>query len=155
MHEGRGREIIEHVFDKVVGVQSVALLTPPLLLPTACDCVPAGFPSPAQDYFDGDIDLNQHLIHNRPATYVVRIAGDSMMGAGIWDGDEVLVDRSLTPKDGDVVIAVADQELTIKRLRVTQAGPELHPENPSYPVIYPHELDIWGVVTTCLRRVHR
>lgn len=133
----------------------VALLTPIVLLPVAAERVPAGFPSPAQDYFDGDVDLNEHLIHNRPATFVVRVSGDSMTGAGISDGDELIVDRSIDPADGDVVIAVLDGDLTVKRLRITATGPELHPENPAYPVLRPGELYVWGVVTTCLHHLHR
>lgn len=118
--------------------------------------VHAGFPSPAQDYFDGAIDLNEHLIGDPVATFLVRVAGDSMIGAGIADGDEVIVDRSLDPGDGSVVIAVVDGELTIKRLRLTGHGPELHPENPAYPIIRvgsAAELVIWGVVTRCLHRL--
>lgn len=122
----------------------------------ATESVPAGWPSPAQDYFDGDIDLNSHLIRNRPATFIVRVAGDSMTGAGIYDGDELVVDRSLDPGDGDIVIAIVDTELTVKRLRLTGHGPELHPENPRYPILRPTgELLVWGVVTTCLHHLHR
>ena len=118
--------------------------------------VHAGFPSPAQDYFDGSIDLNEHLIADPVATFIIRVAGDSMIGAGISDGDEVIVDRSLRPTEGNVVIAVVEGELTIKRLHLGAAGPELHPENPDYPVIRVspgQELSIWGVVTRCLHRV--
>ncbi len=130
-------------------------MTPVAAIPVALERVPAGFPSPAQDYWDGDIDLNEHLIRNRPATFVVRVAGESMVGAGIADGDELIVDRSLDPTDGDVVIAIVEGELTVKRLRLTAAGPELHPENPAFPVLRPAELTIWGVVTTCLHHLHR
>ena len=76
--------------------------------------VAAGYPSPAQDYFDGRIDLNEHLIKDITSTYVVRVSGDSMEGAGISDGDELIVNRALEPRDGSVVIAVLDGELTIK-----------------------------------------
>ncbi|MCD7100561.1 MULTISPECIES: LexA family protein [unclassified Pseudoclavibacter] len=118
--------------------------------------VHAGFPSPAQDYFDGSIDLNEHLIADPVATFIIRVAGDSMIGCGISDGDEVIVDRSLRPVDGSIVIAVVEGELTIKRLRLTGRGPQLHPENPDYPVIHigeGQELSVWGVVTRCLHRV--
>ena len=81
--------------------------------------VAAGYPSPAQDYFDGRIDLHEHLIKDVTSTFVVRVSGHSMEQAGISVGDELLVDRALEPKDGSVVIAVLDGELTIKRLRVT------------------------------------
>lgn len=122
-------------------------------VPLATEAVPGGFPSPAQDYFDGDLDLNEHLIHNKAATFVVRVVGDSMEGAGICGGDELIVDRSLNPVDGNIVIAVVDGELTVKRLRLTAAGPELHPENPAFPVLRPRELLVWGVVTTCLHHL--
>ena len=97
--------------------------------------VAAGFPSPAQDYFDGRIDLNEHLIKDITSTYVVRVSGDSMERAGISDGDELIVNRALEPKDGSVVIAVLDGELTIKRLRITATGVVLQAENPAYPDI--------------------
>ena len=84
--------------------------------------VAAGFPSPAQDYFDGRIDLNEHLIKDITSTYVVRVCGESMEGAGISDGDELIVNRALEPVDGSVVVAVLDGELTIKRLRITPSG---------------------------------
>lgn len=134
-------------------MRAVAQLTVLLPVPIATDLVPAGWPSPAQDYFDGDIDLNEQLIRNRAATFVVRVAGDSMIGAGISDGDELVVDRSLEAGDGDVVIAVIDGEMTVKRLRLAAGGPELHPENPDYPVLHPTSLEIWGVVTTCLHHM--
>lgn len=91
--------------------------------------VAAGFPSPAQDYFDGRIDLNAHLIKDITSTFVVRVTGDSMEGAGISDGDELIVNRALEPRDGCVVIAVLDGELTVKRLRVTRTGVVLQAEN--------------------------
>lgn len=143
--------------DGLVGLLGAVSMDPvPVGVPVATESVPAGFPSPAADYFDGDIDLNDHLIRNRPATFVVRVDGDSMTGAGIFDGDELVVDRSLDPVDGDVVIALVDAELVVKTLRFTAAGPELHPANPAYPVLRPAgELMIWGVVTTCLHHLHR
>jgi DNA polymerase V len=118
--------------------------------------VAAGFPSPAQDYFDGRIDLNAHLIKDITSTFVVRVTGDSMERAGISDGDELIVNRALEPKDGSVVIAVLDGELTVKRLRLTATGVVLHAENPKYPDIRVpalSELIIWGVATRCLHHV--
>ena len=81
--------------------------------------VPAGFPSPSQDYSDTKIDLTQMLIRDELSTFIVRVSGDSMEGAGIYDGDKLIVDRSIEPRDGHVVIAVVDGEMTVKRLRVT------------------------------------
>jgi DNA polymerase V len=118
--------------------------------------VAAGFPSPAQDYFDGRIDLNAHLIKDITSTFVVRVTGDSMERAGISDGDELIVNRALEPKDGSVVIAVLDGELTVKRLRLTATGVVLQAENPKYPDIKVPalaELTIWGVATRCLHHV--
>lgn len=92
----------------------------------------SGFPSPSRDYFDGRIDLNRHLIRDVTSTYVVRVSGDSMSGTGISDGDELIVDRSLTPRDGSVVVAVLDGELTVRRLRLTGRGIVLSAENPGY-----------------------
>jgi DNA polymerase V len=118
--------------------------------------VAAGFPSPAQDYFDGRIDLNAHLIKDITSTFIVRVTGDSMEGAGISDGDELIVNRALEPKDGSVVIAVLDGELTVKRLRITPGGVILQAENPRYPDIRVSalsELVVWGVATRCLHHV--
>jgi DNA polymerase V len=118
--------------------------------------VAAGYPSPAQDYFDGRIDLNAHLIKDITSTFVVRVTGDSMERAGISDGDELIVNRALEPKDGSVVVAVLDGELTVKRLRITTAGVVLQAENSKYPdIVVPalSELTIWGVATRCLHHV--
>lgn len=128
-------------------------LAGPLYSPIA---VPAGFPSPAQDYFTGRIDLNKHLIRDITSTFLVRVSGHSMEGAGISDGDELVVDRSLTPADGNVVVAIIDGELTIKRLRLEHGKVRLAAENPDYPdvvVAELAELSIWGVVTRCLHNV--
>lgn len=121
--------------------------------PTA---VPAGFPSPAQDYYDRPIDLNEHLIKDATATFIVRVSGHSMAPAGISDGDELIVDRSLTPQHGSVVVAVLDGELTIKRLWLHRGRVTLHADNPDYPdIAVPSlsELTVWGVVTRCLHHV--
>ena len=100
-------------------IDAGASLLSVLISPVA---VAAGYPSPSQDYFDGRIDLNEHLIKDVTSTYVVRVSGDSMTGAGISDGDELIVNRALEPVDGSVVVAVLDGELTIKRLRITATG---------------------------------
>lgn len=97
--------------------------------------VAAWYLSPAQDYFDSRIDLNEHLIKDVTTTYVVRVSGDSMVGAGISDGHELIVNRALEPIAGSVVIAVLDGELTIRRLRIKRPGVVLQAENPAYPDI--------------------
>jgi len=122
----------------------------------APEAVPAGFPSPAQGYYNGPVDLNRHLMRDPTATFIVRVSGDSMTGAGIFDGDELIVDRGLDAHDGHVVVAVVNAELTVKRLSYRDGRMVLSPENPAYPEIVLSELDeasIWGVVTRCLHRV--
>ena len=134
-------------------IEAGASLLSVLISPVA---VAAGYPSPAQDYFDGRIDLNAHLIKDITSTYVVRVSGESMEGAGISDGDELIVNRALEPVDGSVVVAVLDGELTIKRLRITGTGVVLQAENPAYPDIRVPSLSdlvVWGVVTRCLHHV--
>ncbi|WP_374168985.1 MULTISPECIES: LexA family protein [Microbacterium] len=129
-----------------------------LLLLAAADAVPAGFPSPAQDYYDGPIDLTEMLIDDQAATFLVRAAGDSMSGAGISSGDEILVDRSKHPRDGDVVVAILDGELTLKRLSLTGSGVTLRSENPEYPDIHVpalSDLQVWGVATYSLHHLRR
>lgn len=116
----------------------------------------SGFPSPARDYFHGGIDLNRHLIRDRTSTFILRVSGNSMAASGICDGDEVIVDRSLEPRDGKVVIAVLDGELVIRRLAADGAGISLRTDEPaSTPLAVPHleDLVIWGVVTRCLHHV--
>jgi DNA polymerase V len=112
--------------------------------------VSAGFPSPADDYLDQKLDLNEHLVKNPAATYFVRVAGDSMMGAGINDNDILVVDRSLEPSSSNIVIAIVNGELTVKRLIKTRNSCRLIAENPDYPPLEINEdtpLEIWGVAT--------
>lgn len=123
---------------------------PPGSYPLFLSRVSAGFPSPADDDVETGLDLNAHLIQHKSATFFLRVQGDSMTGAGIFDGDLLVVDRATKPQHGSVVIAVLDGELTVKRLSLVGDSVELCPENPSYPVIRVQshqELNIWGVVT--------
>jgi DNA polymerase V len=115
-----------------------------------------GFPSPARDYYHGGIDLNRHLIRDRTSTFIMRVAGNSMAAAGIADGDEIIVDRSLAPRDGSVVVAVLDGELVIRRLRLAGGGVVLQANTAGQPdaeVPELADLTIWGVVTRCLHHV--
>ncbi len=115
--------------------------------------VSAGFPSPADDYIDRDLDLNEHLITNPAATFFVRVAGDSMTGAGINNNDILIVDRSVAPISGKIVIAVINGELTVKRLIKTETSCRLVAENPDYSDIEitgEMELEIWGVATSAI-----
>jgi DNA polymerase V len=127
-----------------------------LLARLAPEAVHAGFPSPAQGYYSGPVDLNRHLMRDPTATFIVRVSGESMIGAGIFDGDELIVDRGLDAHEGDVVVAVVNTELTVKRLSFRSGRMVLSPENPAYPEIVLSEHDeatIWGVATRCLHRV--
>ncbi len=115
--------------------------------------VSAGFPSPAADYEEDKLDLNRYLIKNPAATFFVRVTGYSMMGAGIYSGDLLVVDRSLEPKDKSVVIAVIDGELTVKRIRIGNKKITLQPENENYSVQQITEdtdFQVWGVVTNVI-----
>lgn len=108
----------------------------------------AGFPSPADDYVEDVIDLNDHLVRHRAATFLLRVKGDSMTGAGIHDGDLLVVDRSLQPGHGRIVIAVLEGELTVKRLWRRDGHIRLMAENPAYAPLEvgpDQELVIWGV----------
>jgi DNA polymerase V len=124
-----------------------------LKLPLFGHRIVAGFPSPADDYVEDRIDLNQHLIRHKEATFFLRVKGDSMLGAGIHEGDLLVVDRALDPVDGKIVIAVLDGELTVKRLERKAGRVRLMPENSAYtPIVVQNEQDliIWGVVTNVI-----
>lgn len=118
--------------------------------------VAAGMPLPTEEYSEGKIDLNEHLLKNPEATFFVRVSGDSMIDAGIHPGDLMIVDRSLMPASGKIVIAVVNGELTVKRLFKEHGKLFLMPENPNYPAIEITEdmaFMIWGVVTNVIHPV--
>jgi len=115
--------------------------------------VEAGFPSPAEEELVDALSLDDLLIQNRDATFLLKVSGDSMSGAGILPGDMVIVDRGQPPKSGDIVIAEIDGEWTMKYLRKRGAGVALIPANPQYKPIRPkNELKIAGVVTAVVRK---
>lgn len=121
-------------------------------LPVALWCVPAGFPSPADDYIEKNIDLNEWLIDNKLATFIVRVDGNSMNDE-IHSGDRLIVDRSLEPKNRDIVIAIIDGEMTVKRFVIRGQRIFLVAENSHYSeleIIGETELIIWGVVNHCI-----
>lgn len=127
-----------------------------LSLPLFSNRVQAGFPSPADDHLEASLDLNQHLIKHPASTFFVRASGDSMVNAGINDNDILVVDRSLEPKHGDIVIAALNSELTVKRLYAKNNKVILKPENPDYPIIdITEEMEflIWGVVTSVVHQL--
>ena len=118
--------------------------------------IAAGFPSPADDYVEARIDLNRHLIRHKEATFFLRVQGDSMINAGIHDGDLLIVDRAIEPASGKIVIAALDGELTVKRLSIKGDTVRLLPENPAYPAIEigsEQALVIWGVVIHVIHSV--
>lgn len=121
-----------------------------LALPLLGSHLPAGFASPADDYLEGYLDLNQYLIRHQAATYFARVRGDSMLEAGIQDGDLLVIDRALTPASGQVVVAVVEGEFTVKRLRLLQGQVWLEPANAKYqPTQIKPEMSfaVRGVVT--------
>ena len=125
-------------------------------LPLYLAPVEAGFPSPAEDYLDRRLDLHQHLVRNEAATFFLRAHGESMLGAGIHDGDLLIVDRSVDAVHRKVVIAALDGELTVKRLLHREGRVFLAPENPQFEPIDITESEfvhIWGVVTYVVHKL--
>ncbi|MBQ7721377.1 MAG: translesion error-prone DNA polymerase V autoproteolytic subunit [Kiritimatiellae bacterium] len=139
--------------------------------PNVAGTVVAGFPSPAEQYQEQPLDLNELLVKRPAATFFVRVQGDSMIGAGITDGDLLVVDRSLLPADGDIIIACIDGDFTVKRYREEGTGKRergtgngergtgkricLEAANPNFQTIYlrpGQELDYFGKVTACIHR---
>lgn len=116
--------------------------------------VSAGFPSPAESYIEGHLDLNRYLIKHPVATFYVRVSGDSMTGAGIQPGSILVVDRAVEADDGDIVIARIGDELCVKRLRVRRGRVWLMPENDKYQpieVIESMDFEVWGRVMHSIR----
>ncbi len=125
-------------------------------IPLYLDCVSAGFPSPADDYIDQQLDLHRHLVQNPAATFFLRAQGESMLGAGIHDGDLLVVDRSLEAAHNRVVIAAVDGELTVKRLIRRKSKVLLMPENEEYQELDITEREhvyIWGVVSYVIHKL--
>lgn len=135
---------------------SFAVHPPRQQFPYMSHAVRAGFPSPADDYIEKRIDLNEELIQHREATFFLRVKGQSMVDAGIDDGDELIVDRAITPEHGRIVIAAVDGELTVKRFFQRDGVVKLIAENSQHPDIElkdGQEMLIWGVVTRIIKSV--
>lgn len=133
------------------------LASQPMQIPLYVESVSAGFPSPAQDYVERSLDLNSLCIQHPSATFFVRAQGDSMIGVGIYSGDILVVDRSLSAKHGDIVIASLHGELTVKELQL-KPNVQLRPHNKAYPVMPISEesdFEVFGVVTGVVRRLQR
>ena len=133
----------------------VALQLPPQWVQAVTARVAAGFASPAEDHQVERIDLMQQLVKHPQATFYIRVRGESMRDAGILDGSVVLVDRAITPADGQIVLAVIDGDFTCKTLRLGGEGLRLQAAHPDYPDIVPKDgqsVDIWGVVVATIHQ---
>ncbi|MEC7840253.1 MAG: translesion error-prone DNA polymerase V autoproteolytic subunit [Chlamydiota bacterium] len=133
---------------KVVEISKVTE-TPCNPLPVFMSSVQAGFPSPADDYIEKQLDLHELMVQHPAATFFVKVEGESMRDAGIHTGDILVVDRSIEATNGKIVVAVVDGEFTVKRLSVESSGVYLVPENPNFSKIKiddSSEFQVWGVV---------
>ncbi len=125
-------------------------------LPLIATSINAGFPSPADDFIDTKLDLNEHLIKHPAATFFVRVSGDSMKRAGIYAEDILIVDRSLEPQNNSIIIAILNGELIVRRLKIHAKRIFLLPENSTYKpveVTEDEEFRIWGVVTSVIHKI--
>jgi len=128
----------------------------PMLLHVCGWTVHAGFPSPAADHAQKRIDINEHLVRNKAATFLFKVKGDSMTGVGIYANDMLVVDRSIEPKHNNIVLAVVNNDFTVKRFYKRGGVVKLVAENPLYPPIVIKEADdftVWGVVTFNLHKL--
>ena len=125
-------------------------------LPEYLSKISAGFPSPADDYIDKKLDLNEYLIQHPASTFFVRVVGNSMINAGIQSGDLIIVDRSLEAKNDSIILAVVNGEFTVKRFIKMNGKIYLVPENPDYEELEIREemnFEVWGVVTSVIHEV--
>lgn len=126
-------------------------------VPLYGDSVPAGFPSPADDYLDMDLNLHDYLVQHPSATFCVRAIGDSMVDAGIQSSDVMVIDRALTPKNNDIILAVVNGEFTVKRIKKSEDELYLMPANENYkPMKIAEEMNfqVWGVVTFIIHKAN-
>ncbi len=133
-------------------------VTTSLPLPMAMESVRAGFPSPAQDYTDRQIDLNKELIPHPATTFYARVVGDSMRDEGIEEGDLLVIDKSLELQDGDLAVCFVDGDFTLKRVSIVADEVLLVPSNPAYPTIHVgkgNEFMVWGIVTYTIKHNRR
>ena len=135
-------------------IKDIQPITPiePFSVSTLGEAVPAGFPSPAQDYVDEGIDLNRELIRHPASTFCARVAGDSMRDCGI--DDLLIIDKALTPKEGSVAVCFVDGEFTLKRISIRTDGIWLEPANPQYPALHVTDgsnFQVWGIVSYVIK----
>lgn len=139
---------------EIVG-QTVREAAKVISLPLYLDRVSAGFPFPADDYIEAELDLDRYMIRNPPDTFMVRVTNDALAGAGILEGDVLIVDRSIGSRPGMIVVAVVNGEMAVRRLNRKNGNRVLDPENSDFQSlrIRPgQDLEIWGVVTGMVRR---
>ncbi|WP_033957321.1 LexA family protein [Psychroserpens jangbogonensis] len=128
----------------------------PLEVALAQTGISAGLPSPANDYAESKISLDKTLVRNKDTTFYAKVSGQSMIGAGLDDGDLLVVDKSISPQHKQIAVCFIDGEFTVKRLKVTPEGVYLQPENPVYdPILVTENNDfqIWGIVTHVIKRM--
>ncbi len=153
-----------HVFNRYCGAGKAGppwsvYTVPPSsrgVAPLMGERVQAGFPSPAENYVEDLLDLNKYCVKNPPATFFVRVDGDSMTGAGIYKGDLLVVDRSLKAGNNDIIVAVVEGEFTLKRLSLRAGRICLHPENPGHrplEITEDMEFEVWGKVTKVIHEL--
>jgi DNA polymerase V len=126
-----------------------------LYIPLYASLVQAGFPSPADDYIHQKLDLNEYLVDKPSSTFFVKVEGESMIGAGIFPNDLLIVDRSKTVKENDVILAILEGEFTVKRFKTLNGKVYLSPENKLYQVIEvtkDMDFEVWGVVTNVIHK---
>ncbi|MEL0455502.1 translesion error-prone DNA polymerase V autoproteolytic subunit [Flavobacteriaceae bacterium SZ-1-7] len=119
--------------------------------------ISAGFPSPADDFKQERLSLDDMLVKNKLATFYARVSGQSMIGAGLDDNDLLVIDRSLEPENNKIAVCFLDGEFTVKRLKVNKEGVWLQPENPNFPIIKVTEENnfiIWGIVTNVIKKIY-
>lgn len=148
------KSVVLRVPENMVGEIHQYISTNGARYPLYSCSVSAGFPSPADDHIESKLDLNSHLIKNPSASFFLRVSGESMIGAGINEGDLLVVDRSIPATNGKIVIAAVSGELTVKRLHIGKNGTFLLPENPAYsPITVSDDTLIWGVVTYVVHKI--
>lgn len=148
-------ETIKDPLQPEIGLQDNGSI-PEDLPKMAQEGIHAGFPSPANDYMTQAIDLNRELVKHPAATFYGRVVGDSMIDAGVEEGDILVIDKSLDAQDGDMAVCFVDGEFTLKHLRMHEGGISLVPANEKYPVIEVEEgtdFKMWGVVTYVIKKV--
>lgn len=140
-------------------IHSFNLNSPALELPLYLSTVRAGFPSPADDFVDCELDLNDYLIQHPAATFFVKAVGNSMQGCGIHSGDLLVIDKALRPRNNSIVVAVVNGEFTVKRLRRPKSNKlYLVAENPAFAPIEitsQMEFEVWGVVTAVIHQFNQ